>query len=171
VARSARQDDPDLDLDPNGPGLVYECATMSARGEPLEIRPGVYVPAEAMQVRATRASGPGGQNVNKVSSKVDLRVDLSRLVGLDPGARRRLDVIVQGRLDADGCLVVVSQRTRDQRQNLEDARDKVRGLVLRALEAPRIRRATRPTRGSVERRIAEKKRRASTKAFRKDDRD
>jgi ribosome-associated protein len=136
---------------------------------PLEIRPGVVVAAEAQEMRATRSGGPGGQNVNKVSSKVELRVDLSRISGLDHGARQRLLAIASSGLDAEGRLLVTSQRTRDQRQNLEDARDKVRILVLRALVVPRPRRKTRPTRGSVERRIEDKKRRSRVKAGRRDD--
>jgi ribosome-associated protein len=78
-----------------------------------------------------------------------------------------LRALAAGRLDADGRLLVVSQRSRDQRANLEDAREKVRALVLLALEAPRRRHRTRPTRGSNERRIAEKKRRGQQKANRR----
>jgi ribosome-associated protein len=136
--------------------------------EPLEVRPGVVVAAEALEMRATRSGGPGGQNVNKVSSKVELRVDLSRIAGLDSGARQRLLAIARGSLDAEGRLLLTSQRTRDQRANLEDVRDKVRALVLRALVVPRPRKKTRPTRGSVERRIEDKKRRARVKAGRRD---
>jgi ribosome-associated protein len=136
--------------------------------EPLAVRPGVLIPAEAMEMHAVRSSGPGGQNVNKVASKVELRVDLSRIGGLDSAARGRLQAIAAGSLDADGWLLVTSQRTRDQRLNLDDARTKVCALVLRALDRPRPRRKTKPTRGSVERRIEEKKRRAQVKAGRRD---
>ncbi len=135
--------------------------------DPIVVRPGVVVPGDALSMRAVRASGPGGQNVNKVASKVQLWVDLSRIQGMDVAARVRLLATCKNSLDADGQLVVTSQRTRDQRQNLEDAREKVRALVARALERPRPRRATRPTRGSVERRIAEKKHRARTKSGRR----
>jgi ribosome-associated protein len=137
--------------------------------ESIVVRPGVVVRSEALSFRAVRASGPGGQNVNKVSSKVELRVDLSRIEGLDGGARARLSSLCAGSLDAEGWLIVVSQRTRDQRRNLEDARDKVRALVERALVRPRPRRATRPTRGSVERRISDKKRRGQVKAVRRNE--
>jgi ribosome-associated protein len=136
--------------------------------EPLVVRPGVVVPAEAMEMHAVRSSGPGGQNVNKVASKVELRVDLTRIVGLDPAAHERLRAIAAGALDANGWLLVTSQRTRDQRMNLQDARDKVCAVVLRALHRPRQRRKTKPTRGSVERRIEDKKRRAQVKAGRRD---
>jgi ribosome-associated protein len=134
----------------------------------LVVRPGVIVPAEAIRTSAVRSGGPGGQNVNKVASKVELRVDLSRIVGMDDPARARLRLMAASRLDADGRLVIVSQRTRDQRANVEDAREKVRALLLRALVRPRTRRETKPTRGSVERRIEEKKQRGRVKATRRD---
>jgi ribosome-associated protein len=136
--------------------------------EAIVVRPGVVVPSEALSFKAVRASGPGGQNVNKVSSKVELRVDLSLVAGLDAPARSRLGALCATSLDAEGRLVVVSQLTRDQRRNLEDAREKVRVLVERAWVRPRPRRPTRPSRGSVERRLSDKRRRSETKAVRRD---
>jgi ribosome-associated protein len=128
---------------------------------------GVVIPGDAMSMQAVRSSGPGGQNVNKVSSKVELRTDLALVVGLGAAAAARLRALAAGRLDAEGRLLVVSQRSRDQRANLEDAREKVRALVLQALAEPKRRRKTRPTRGSVERRLAEKRKRGSQKAVRR----
>jgi len=135
--------------------------------EAIVVRSGIVVPADALSMHAVRAGGPGGQNVNKVSSKVELRVELGRIEGLDEAARARLRAACGRALDADGYLLVTSQRTRDQRLNLQDAREKVRALVALALERPRPRRKTRPTRASVERRLAEKKHRGRKKSGRR----
>lgn len=135
---------------------------------PESIRVGleVVVPAAAIAMRAVRSSGPGGQNVNKVASKVELRVDLERIEGLDAPARQRLLEATATRRDAEGRLLVTSQRTRDQARNLEDARDKVRRLVAAALVPPRPRRRTRPTAAAREKRLLEKKRAGERKRAR-----
>ena len=131
--------------------------------EPIVVTSGVAVPAAALSLHTSRSSGPGGQNVNKVASKVELRVDLDRVLGLSEEARARLRSLADGRLDAEGRLLVVSQRTRDQHRNLEDAREKVRALVQRALIRSRPRRPTRVTAAAKARRLAEKKRRSAHK--------
>jgi ribosome-associated protein len=131
------------------------------------VAPGVWIPEAALFLRAVRASGPGGQNVNKVASKVELRVTLGGVQGLDAGARRRLASLAAARTDVEGRLVVTSQRTRDQGRNLEDARAKVRDLVRRALVPPKQRRATRPTAASREARLRGKRLAARKKAGRR----
>ena len=135
--------------------------------EPLLVRPGLLIPASDLVFEAVRASGPGGQNVNKVSSKVDLRLDVEKTRVLTPETKDRLRALFKNALDADGRLCVTSQKNRDQGRNLEDAREKLREMILQALTRPKKRRATRPTRGSVERRIGEKKQRGEKKAARR----
>jgi len=133
----------------------------------LRINATLSVPAADLSWRAVRASGPGGQNVNKVSSKVELRFDLPGSAALDEGVKARLRALARGRLDADGRIVIVSQVTRDQAKNLADARAKLADLVARALVPPRPRKPTRPTAGSRERRLREKQHRARRKADRR----
>ena len=123
----------------------------------------VRVPERALQIRAVRASGPGGQNVNKVATKVDVRVDLDAIEGLSAAARARLTTLCRHRLDADGRLMISSQAERNQARNLEDALDRVRRLVVAALREPRSRKASRPTVSARERRIESKKRRGALK--------
>jgi ribosome-associated protein len=134
--------------------------------EPIRIAKGILVPEGAIEWRAVRSSGPGGQNVNKVASKVELRVDLGAVSGLAAPVRARLATLAAGRLDADGRLVATSQRTRDQQRNLEDAREKVRKLVERAMKVPRPRRLTQPSPSAVERRLRRKRERSAIKRVR-----
>ena len=125
--------------------------------EPIEVTPTVRVPSTALQMKAVRSGGPGGQNVNKVASKVELRVDLEMIEGLPADALARLRVRLRNQLDADGLWLLTSSRTRDQNANLEDARAKIQEAVEACLKAPIPRRATKPTRGSQARRVTGKK--------------
>jgi ribosome-associated protein len=104
---------------------------------------------------------------DKVASKVELRVDLSAISGLEAAARARLRAQVAGRLDSAGRLLVTSQRTRDQRRNLDDAQEKVKKLVERAMRIPRPRRITQPSPAAVERRLRQKQVRSLVKRQRR----
>ena len=134
--------------------------------EAIVVTDRVRVPSGALTIRAVRASGPGGQNVNKVATKIDLRVDLGGIEGLSEAACARLQLLAANRLDAEGRLVVTSQETRNQARNLEDARARVADLIRSALITPRRRRPTRPTLGARRRRLDDKKQRGAVKRWR-----
>ena len=113
-----------------------------------------------------RASGPGGQNVNKVASAVQLRFDLRQSRSLPEAVRMRLERLAGRRVSQDGVLVITAQRFRSQDRNRQDALDRLVALIRRAAEPPRPRRPTWPSAASRERRLAGKARRARLKAQR-----
>jgi ribosome-associated protein len=131
----------------------------------------IVIPGRELEWTAVRASGPGGQNVNKVSSKVELRFDVARTRAFGEEVRRRLMALAHSRIGEDGVLQITSQLTRDQPKNLEDARRKLAALIETALVVPRARRATRPTASSKRRRLEEKRHRAEKKHARSRTRD
>lgn len=134
--------------------------------DPLVIDDRLTIPAQLLSFTAVRASGAGGQNVNKVASKVELHFDLDACEELSEPVRTRLAGLCRNRMDAEGRVRIVSQATRDQGRNLEDAREKLAELIRQALTVPRARRPTKPTRSSKRRRMDTKRRDAHTKKLR-----
>ena len=114
-----------------------------------------------------RAGGPGGQNVNKVASKVLLRWNVDASPGVADDVKARLRHLYPGQITAEGDLLITSQLTRDQGRNREDCLEKLRGMLSRAAAAPRIRKPTRATRGSKERRLAAKRAQSARKQQRR----
>jgi ribosome-associated protein len=134
---------------------------------PLVITPRIVVGDEELEWKFIRSSGPGGQNVNKVSSAVQLRFLLAQNSSLPAAARQRLRQLAGQRLNDDGSVMIAARSERSQEQNRRAALTRLIGLIRQALVEPKIRRKTRPTRASKERRIESKKKRGSTKRDRR----
>ncbi len=130
---------------------------------PLEVTPDIVIPDDEFEWKFVRASGPGGQNVNKVSSAVQLRFLLPINTSLPVAARNRLRRLAGQKINDDGTILISARTTRSQDQNRRDALERLAELLRSALVEPKPRKKTRPTRASKERRIDTKKRRGTTK--------
>ena len=129
----------------------------------LRITTSLAIDDSELEERFVRASGPGGQNVNKVASAVELRFDAARSPALAPDVLQRLRAIAGARMTDEGVLVIDARRHRTQHQNREDARNRLAALIREALVRPKKRRKTRPPAASKERRIEVKRHRSQTK--------
>ena len=132
----------------------------------MRITDEIVLDEREIEERFVRASGPGGQNVNKVASAVELRFDVARSRALPEPVRTRLLARRDRRLTSDGVLVIQANRFRDQAKNRDDARERLAELIRAAMHVPKRRIATKPTRASKERRIESKKSRSTIKQTR-----
>lgn len=131
----------------------------------ITVAPGITIQESELSERFIRASGPGGQNVNKVATAVELRFDIERS-SLPDDVKRRLRSLARNRISEDGILLIDSRVHRTQLGNREAARERLLALLQKAAVKPKKRRATRPSTASRERRIESKKRRGEVKSLR-----
>jgi ribosome-associated protein len=133
----------------------------------IEVTAAIAIEESEVSESFIRASGPGGQNVNKVATAVQLRFDVRNSQSLPHQVRERLEKLAGARLTKDGVLVISADRYRTQERNRADALERLLALIRRATEAPKPRRPTRPTRASKERRLKSKGERSAVKQARR----
>jgi ribosome-associated protein len=133
----------------------------------IEVTSSIKIEENEIQLDFIRASGPGGQNVNKVASSVQLRFDVRHSPSLDPDVKERLIRLAGSRATGDGILIIEAKRYRTQDQNRLDAVQRLVALIQKALEKPKIRRATRPSLTAKAARVGDKKKHGETKRTRR----
>jgi ribosome-associated protein len=133
----------------------------------LEVTPTFVIPDTDLSFAFVRASGPGGQNVNKVSSAVQLRFDMQGSTALSDAVKSRLRALAGRRVTDDGAILIIARNQRSQDHNRREALERLAELIQRALVVPKTRRATKPTRASRERRLDTKSRQQQAKQRRK----
>jgi ribosome-associated protein len=129
----------------------------------LEVTPNVIIPDTDLSFAFVRASGPGGQNVNKVSSAVQLRFDMQGSAALTETVKSRLRALAGRRVTDDGAILIIARNQRSQEHNRREALERLADLIQRALVVPKTRKATKPTRASRERRLEGKVHQQRTK--------
>jgi ribosome-associated protein len=129
----------------------------------IEVAPRISIPESELEERFIRSPGPGGQNVNKLATAVQLRFDVGASPSLPEDVRARLMRLAGRRLDSGGVLTIEAHRHRTRERNRADARERLAELLARAAHRPKPRVATRPTRAAAERRLESKRERAETK--------
>jgi len=137
----------------------------------IELGPGVWTDREQLRFGFSRSSGPGGQNVNKVNTKTELRVSVSALHGMNDRALARLRDLAGRKLTAEGDILLTADTERTQESNRRACLEKLRGMILKALVEPKVRRKSKPTRAAKAKRVEAKRRQGEKKRGRswKDD--
>ena len=133
----------------------------------IQVTPTIAIDEKEITLDFVRASGPGGQNVNKVSTAVQLRFDVANSPSLPDDVRSRMTRLAGKRITKDGVLIIDARRFRTQEQNQQDALDRLINLIRQAAEKPKVRRKTKPSPAAKEQRLEEKHRRSETKRRRR----
>jgi ribosome-associated protein len=129
----------------------------------IDVTASIRIPEEELRFHSVRASGPGGQNINKVSTAIQLRFDVRRSSSLPAEVRRRLEKLAGRRMTSEGILVLDARRFRTREKNRADALARLRQLIIRASMRPKRRKQTRPTKSSMEKRLKRKRRKGERK--------